>query len=72
LVTCEIQRKIQSFVKRCLRYIMKIWWSRVISNEKLWEMTCQININKEIRKRKFGWTGHTLRKDDSGPCKAAL
>jgi hypothetical protein len=34
---------------------MKIWWSRVISNENLWEMTGQININKEIRKRKFGW-----------------
>jgi hypothetical protein len=44
---------------------MKIWWPRVISNEKLWEMTGQININKEIRKRKFGWT-------DSEPCKAAL
>jgi hypothetical protein len=34
-VTCEIQRKLQSFVNRCLRYIMKIWWPRVISNEKL-------------------------------------
>jgi hypothetical protein len=51
---------------------MKIWWPRVISNEKLWEMTDQININKEIRKLKFSWIGHTLRKDDSEPCKAAL
>jgi hypothetical protein len=50
LVTCEIQRKLQSFVNRCLRYIIKIWWSRVISNEKLWEMTGQININKEIKR----------------------
>jgi hypothetical protein len=74
LVTCEIQRKLQSFVNidLCLRYIMRIWWPRVISNEKRWEMTGQININKEIRKRKFGWIGHTLRKDDSEPCKAAL
>jgi hypothetical protein len=72
LVTCEIQRKLQSFVNRCLRYITKIWWPRVISNEKLWEMTGQIIINKEIRKRKFGWIGHTLHKDDSEPCKAAL
>jgi hypothetical protein len=45
---------------------------RVISNENLWEMTGQININKEIRKRKFGWIGHTLHKDDSEPWKAAL
>jgi hypothetical protein len=72
LVTCEIQRKLQSFVNRCLRYIMKIWWPRDISNEKLWEMTGQININKKIRKRKFGWIGLTLRKDDSEPCKEAL
>jgi hypothetical protein len=53
-------------------YIMKIWWPMVISNEKLQEMTSVMNINKEIRKRKFGWIGHTLRKDDSEPCKAAL
>jgi hypothetical protein len=51
---------------------MKIWWSRVMSDEKLWEMTGQMNINTEIRKHKFGRTGHTLRKDDSEPCKAAL
>jgi hypothetical protein len=43
-----------------------------ISNEKLWEMTGQININKEIWQPKSGWIGHTHRKDDSEPCKAAL
>jgi hypothetical protein len=43
---------------------MKIWWSRFISNQKLWEMTGQINDNMEI-KRNFGWTGRTLCKDDS-------
>jgi hypothetical protein len=72
LVTCEIQRKLQFFVNRCLRYVTTIRWRRVISNERLWEMTGQININKEIRKCKLGWTGHTLRKDDNEPCKAAL
>jgi ribosomal 50S subunit-associated protein YjgA (DUF615 family) len=51
---------------------MKIWWSRVISSEKMSEMAGQINIDKEIRQRKFDWIGHTLRKDDSEPCKAAL
>jgi hypothetical protein len=51
---------------------VKIWWPRVISNEKLREMTGQINLNKEIRKRIFVWIGHTLRMDDREPCKAAL
>jgi hypothetical protein len=50
---------------------MKIWWLRVISNEKLWAMTVQINIS-EIRKRKFGWIGHALHKDDIELCKTAL
>jgi hypothetical protein len=41
---------------------MKIWWPRVISNEKLWEMTGQINISKDIRKRKFGFVDiHSVR-----------
>jgi hypothetical protein len=51
---------------------MKIFWPRVISNEKLWIITGQININKEIRLRKYGWIGHTLRKDVSEPWKVAL
>jgi hypothetical protein len=29
-------------------------------------------INMEMRKRKFGWIGHTPRKDKSEPCKAAV
>jgi hypothetical protein len=50
-----------------LQNIKKIWWPRVISNEKLWAMTGQMNINMEIMKHKFGWIGHALHKDDSGP-----
>jgi hypothetical protein len=40
--------------------------AQIISNEKLWEMTGQINVNKEIRKRKSGWIGHTLCKERKG------
>jgi hypothetical protein len=72
LVSTEIQRKLQSFINRCLRYICRIWWPRVISNENLWKETNQENVNTEIRRRKFRWTGHTLRKSDQEPCKAAL
>jgi hypothetical protein len=39
LVTCEIQRKLQSFVNRCPQYTMNIQWPGVIYNKKLWEMT---------------------------------
>ena len=71
LVRKEIQRKIQTFVNRCLRYILRIRWPNIISNKDLWIVTGQEDINLEIRK-KFGWIGHTLRKEDGEIPKAAL
>ena len=72
LVTKEIQRKIQTFVNRCLRYILRIWWPNIISNKDLWKATGQEDINLEIRKIKFRWFGHALRKEDLEIPKAAL
>jgi len=59
-------------VNRCLRYILRIWWQYIISNKDLWKVTVQEDINIEIRKRKFRWIGHTLRKEDGEIPKAAL
>ena len=72
LVTNEIQHKIQAFVNRCLWYILRIWWPNIISNKDLWKVTGQGDINLEIRKRKFRWIGHTLRKEDGEIPKAVL
>jgi hypothetical protein len=57
---------------RCLRYILRIWWPNIISNKDQWKVTEQEDINVEIRKRKFRWIGHTLRKEDGEIPKAAL
>jgi hypothetical protein len=54
---------LQSFINRCLR---------IISNEDLWKYTESDDINLEIRRRKFGWIAHTLRKDSSEICASAL
>ena len=59
-------------VNRCLRYILRIWWPNIISNKDLWKATRQEDINLEIRKRKFRWIGHTLRKEYGEITKAAL
>jgi hypothetical protein len=48
------------------------WWPRTISNKDLWKATGQEDVNLEIRTRKFGWVGHTLRKDDGEIPKVAL
>jgi len=68
----EIQRKIQTFLNRCLRYILRIWWPNIISNKDLRKVTGQEDINLEIRKRKFKWIGHTSGKEDEETPKAAL
>jgi hypothetical protein len=50
LVTSEIRRKIQTFVTRCLRYILRIWWPNIISNKDLRKATGQEDINLEIKR----------------------
>jgi hypothetical protein len=59
-------------VNRCLRYILRIWWPNIFSNKDVWKITGQEDINLEIRRRKFRWIGHTLRKEDGEIPKAAL
>ena len=59
-------------MNRCLRYILRIWWPKIISNKDLWKVTRQEDTNVEIRKRKFRWIGHTLRKEDGEIPKSAL
>ncbi|XP_054283747.1 uncharacterized protein LOC129000774 [Macrosteles quadrilineatus] len=64
--------QLQVFVNRCLRRIMRVFWPNTISNEQLWEATGQTKISLEIRRRKWRWLGHTLRKTDGAIEKKAL
>ena len=72
LVTERIKQLLQVFVNRCLRKILRIFWPNVISNQDLWNQAEMRDINLEVRKRKFGWIGHTLRRDPSEICYKAL
>ncbi|KAL9987664.1 hypothetical protein ACROYT_G002008 [Oculina patagonica] len=51
---------------------MGIHWPEVITNEELWTTTEQERINIQIRRRKWGWIGHTLRKTNCNVTKQAL
>ena len=70
--TKGLVRKLQTFVNRCLRRIMNIRWPETITNEELWKRTKQTSIEGEIRKRKWGWIGHTLRKPANNITRQAL
>jgi hypothetical protein len=54
--------KLQVFVNRCLRRILNIHWPEVISNEELLRRAEETEISIQIKRRKWNWIGHTLRK----------
>ena len=71
-VTASIMKKLQTYTNRCLRRILNIRWPNIISNNTLWQRTNQIPIQDEIRKRKWRWIGHTLRKENKEIAKQAF
>lgn len=71
-ITESIRKKLQTFVNRCFRRILRIYWPNVISNRELWERTNQQPIEIEIGRRKWSWLGHTLRKQESNITRQAL
>jgi hypothetical protein len=62
--TKNLINKIQAFINRCLRRILKIRWPEKISNEKLYRKTDKEPVEKTIKYRKWSWIGHTCRKPD--------
>jgi len=71
-LTKSLEKKLQVFVNKSLRNILRIWWPRKISNKELWKQTGQRPIEQEIRQRAWGWIGHTLRRPDGHLAKRAL
>ena len=71
-ITGRIVGQLQTFINRCLRRITCIYWPEVISNENLWQLTNQCPVQEELKRRKWRWIGHTLRKEDGAIEKAAL
>jgi hypothetical protein len=57
-----ITTKLQVFINKSLRKILRIIWPDQITNNELWKRTKQPRVDLQIRKRKWGWLGHTLRK----------
>jgi len=47
-----ITTKLQVFINKCLRKILRIFWPDQIKNEELWKRTKQRRMDLQIRKRK--------------------
>ncbi|VDO57959.1 unnamed protein product [Schistosoma margrebowiei] len=65
-------KKVQVFINSCLLKILKIHRPNTISNSLLWERTNQLPAEKEIRKRRWKWIGHALRKSPNCITRQAL
>ena len=57
--------KIQTFINGCLRQILHLRWFDRVPNADLWTRANQPPMDVQVRKRKWRWIGHTLRK---APC----
>jgi len=53
--TNQITRRLQIFVKKCLRRIMNIKWTDKITNKEPWRITHQKSIENQIKRRKWNW-----------------
>ena len=49
---------------KCLRYIFRVQWPNIVSNEEL-IMTNMERIVTSVMCRKWRWIGHTLRRDSN-------
>ena len=72
LVSNNITQRLQTFVNKCLRIICRIFWPNTISNDALWSLTNEQPIRWQIKRRKWQWIGHTLRKPPESITRMAL
>ena len=71
-LTKTLLSKVQTFVNKRLRQILGIFWPNVITNEDLWVRTGQEDVATTIKRRKWKWIGHTLRKEKKNITRIAM
>jgi len=66
------QQKLSTFHTKSLRRILRVFWPNKISNQDLLSRCKQENMNTIIKRRRWRWIGHVLRKDQQDLTKTAL
>ena len=57
-------KKVQTLFSKCLRRILRVYWTEVITNRDLCLRTGHEPINTTIKTRHWKWIGHTLRRGE--------
>jgi len=71
-VTTASTKQVQTFISKCLRRILRVYWPELISNKDLWIRTGQEPIVTTIKRRRWKWIGHTLRKGERNIARHAM
>ena len=71
-LTNALLNRLQVFINRCLRQILRIRWEERITNVEIWRMASQDPVEIQIKRRKWRWVGHTLRKPEGNITRQAL
>ena len=71
-ILSSVLSKVQSFLNKRLRQIIGIFWPNVITKEELWARTGQEDVETTIKRRKWKWIGHTLRKAPNNTTRMAM
>lgn len=66
------QEKLNTFHTKNLRRILRIFWPNKISNQDLLRRCQQEDMSTIIRRRRWRWIGHVLRKEQQDLTKTAL
>lgn len=67
----EIAR-VQTFVNKCLRKILRIFYPETITNNELYERAQIDTIDNLVKQKKWRWIGHTLRRTECHITRQAL
>ena len=66
------EEKLDIFQTKCLRRIFKIRWQQHVSNATVLELAGAGKISEEVRRKRWNWIGHVLRKEPTNDCAVAL
>ena len=66
------EKKLDAFLHKSLRRILKIYWPMRIKNEAIKARAGMETISKQVARRRWTWLGHVLRMDHHSHPRTAL
>ena len=71
-ITKKDEKQLDTFQMKCLRRTLRIRWQQRITNERILKISGMENVSCEVRRRRWNWLGHILRREGSDHCETAL